>query len=112
MNSRLLAAIAIVSFTIPGTASSQITAWVNVVQVGGQSNLMFIVVSEAVGEPGCSSTRIVLPPGILDADNQKRLWAAASTAVTTGQRMQFALSGCHGNFPTMIASDYWWLQNN
>jgi hypothetical protein len=112
LNKKCLAALFLGSFIVPNLASSQITAWVNIVQVGGQTSNMFIDVSTPVGEPACSAARILIPSGVLDADGQKRLWAAVSMALVTGQKMQFALSGCNGSYPTMIASDFWFLQKN
>ena len=114
MNRIFFLAVVLASFAIPQTASSRITGWVSVIQVGGQSTNTFVVLSETVGDDlGCPSTRLVIPSGAFgDADAQKRFYAAVSTAVATGQKMQLAVSGCSGGFPTMIASDFWFLQNN
>jgi hypothetical protein len=112
MNKKCLAAIFLGSFIVPNLASSQITGWVNIVSIGGQTSNMFIDVSTPVGEPACSAARISIPSGVLDAEGQKRLWAAASMALVTGQKMQFALSGCNGSFPSMIATDFWHLLKN
>jgi hypothetical protein len=114
MNKRIsLAAVLLVSL-MPELASSRVTGWVNVLQVGGQSSNTFVVLSETVGDDlGCPNTRLVIPPGAFaDADAQRRFYAAASIAVATGQKMQLAVSGCSGGFPSMIASDFWFLQGN
>jgi len=49
--------------------------------------------------------------GTFDAEAQKRFYAALLTASATGKKMRFAISGCAGNYPTMIPSDYWFLQS-
>jgi hypothetical protein len=94
-------------------ASAGVTRWVTVVSVGGQSSNLFVVLSEEVGaDLGCPSTRVVIPAGVFtDADAQKRFYAAALVAVATGQKMQLALSVCNTTYPSMITTDYWFLQN-
>ena len=98
--------------TFPQVSSARETAWINVTAVGGQVTTMFFEVSETVGNDlGCPSTSVRISAGTFDAEAQKRFYAALLTASATGKKMRFAISGCAGNYPTMIPSDYWFLQS-
>jgi len=49
----------------------------------------------------------------MDIDSQKRFYAALLTAMATGTKIRLAVSGCvDSNHPTMVATDYWFLQNS
>lgn len=91
---------------------SQETGWINVVQVGGQGANLFVVLSQSIVNPGCSGSWIIVPSGALDADSQKRFYAALLTAMATGKQIRLAVSGCNDvNHPAMISTDYWFIQS-
>lgn len=93
-------------------ANARETTWINVTAVGGQVTTLFFEVSETVGNDlGCPGTRVLVSSGTFDSEAQKRFYAALLTASATGKKMRFAISGCAGNYPTMIPSDYWFLQS-
>lgn len=97
----------------PALAAAAETGWVNVVNVGGQSDSLFIVLSATVGEQTCRSTRVILAaatPNTTQGDAQKRLYAAMLAAMNSGGKVLLSLSGCQTTFPTMIATDYWFAE--
>lgn len=103
--------VLITCLALPKLSFSQETGWLTVMQLGGQTTNMFIVLSATVGEPSCRSSRIIIPEGILNADAQKRLYAALLAAMHAGKKVIFSVSGCYGSDPTMIATDYWFAQS-
>ncbi len=113
MKSKIKLVIFLVSISLPEMAFSGETGWVNIVRVGGQVGNMFVELSATVtADLGCSSSRLVFPPGsFADADTQKRFYAAALTAMVTGKKMNMYLSNCNGPNPYMGPTDYWFVQN-
>lgn len=112
MNSKLglKLRVLVVCLCAPLMASAAETGWVNVINVGGQSDSLFIVLSAEVGEQTCRSARVILAaatPNTTQGDAQKRLYAAMLAAMNTGGKVLLSLSGCLTTYPTMIASDYW-----
>jgi hypothetical protein len=97
---------------MPQLSFSQETGWLNVVQVGGQVNSMFFVLSDTVGEPSCRGSWVIIQSGTMDAESQKRFYAALLTAMATGTKIRLAVSACNDpSHPTMISTDYWFMQN-
>jgi hypothetical protein len=83
---------------------------VNVVSMGGQGSNMFVLFSRQVGtDQGCSGTRLVLAPGVIDAVSQSRLYAALLMAFATGTQVTLSVSPCYGNYPAMSSSDWWFV---
>jgi hypothetical protein len=112
MKSTLKMIVVFVAMIIPSLLFARETGWINVTAVGGQVQTMFFELSEAVGNDlGCPGTRVLIPAGTFDSEAQKRFYAALLTASATGKKMRFAISGCNGAYPTMISSDYWFLQS-
>lgn len=89
---------------------------VNVVQVGGQVNNLYVVFSQSVGtDLGCPSTRLIVnAASFSDSDSFKRFNAAMLLAMTTGTSVTIAVSGCYsdGDYPSMIATDYYFVNNS
>jgi hypothetical protein len=83
---------------------------VHVVSVGGQSTNMFVVFSSNVGtDQGCPGPRLILPVGVMDTESQKRFYAALLMAFATGTPVTISISGCYGSYPSMIATDFWFV---
>jgi hypothetical protein len=113
MKSGIKLAICLASILVSGTAFSGETGWVSVLAVGGQDGHIFVQLSAtATADQGCSNPQLRFPPGsFVDADTQKRFYAALLTAMLTGKKMNIYLSYCNGLFPYMAPYDYWFMQN-
>lgn len=109
---RLLKATGILAILLtPAFTMAGQSPWVNILNVGGQGDTIYLVLSQSVtSDAGCSGQRLVLSPTTFDVDQQKRIYAAALAAISTGKQMMFYASGCYnGTFPSMIGNDYWWM---
>ena len=113
MNKRIKRLALLACLLLPHVAHSRVTGWISVLQIGGQVNNVYVVLSETVGDDlGCPHTRLVLQEGTFDTDARKRFYAAMVTAMTTGAKVQLAVSGCTGAYPSLISTDYWFVKPN
>jgi hypothetical protein len=95
---------------MPETARAD-TQTVNVVQVGGQAGNLFVVLSSTVGDPPCPGTRLILPAtAFANADSFHQFYAAVLTALSIGGKLTVSVSGCYSTYPSMLTSDFWFMQ--
>jgi hypothetical protein len=82
---------------------------VNVVQVGGQSGNLFVVLSQTVGtDLSCPGTRLILPAtAFSDTNSFNRFYAAMLAAQAYSAQVTIEVSGCYTTYPSMIPTDFW-----
>jgi hypothetical protein len=45
----------------------------------------------------------------MDADSQRRFYAAMVSSLETGVPVTISISTCYGTYPSMLATDFWFL---